>query len=477
MKYNKVTDDILAELEEMVGAKNVLIDEGSLDRYSHDESTPPFKALPEVVVKPQNTRQVSNLLVLANDKGIPVTFRGQGTGLSSGATPVYGGIVLSFEDMDEILEIDEQNLVATVESGTVLLNLKQELEKRGLFYPADPGEKSSTIGGNVNTNAGGMNGVKYGNTRGYVLGVEAVLASGKILKFGGKTIKRSTGYELMHLIIGSEGTLAAVTKVILKLIKLPNLFITLYVPFPTLQDAIETVPEIVKRKIIPTAIEFLEREPLLLAERYTGKTMPHNSAEAYLILRIDGDAEDELYEVGEAVSNICMDNHAIDVFIADTKEAQDRIWDLRSRFYEALVHERIVELVDTVVPPSQVSNFIEAVKEVSKKNGVRILSYGHAGDGNVHLHLMKDDLSDEKWNEKWPASMKEVYETAVAFGGTISGEHGIGFAKKQFFPIGTGEEELQLMKGIKKMFDPNNILNPGKIFDMESRVSGPERSE
>jgi len=199
--------------------------------------------------------------------------------------------------------------------------------------------------------------------------------------------------------------------------------------------------------------------------------MPHNSAEAYLIMRIDGDTEDELYEVGEAVSNICMENHAIDVLIADTKEAQDRIWDLRGRFYEALVHEHVGELVDTVVPPSRVSEYIDAVKEVSEKNGVRILSYGHAGDGNVHLHLMKDDLSDDEWNEKWSASMKEVYETAVAFGGTISGEHGIGFVKKQFLPISTGEEELQLMKGIKRMFDPNNILNPGKIFDIESRIT------
>lgn len=467
MEYSKVTRTILTELEEIVGAEKVLVDRESLDKYSHDEASSRFKAFPEVVVKPQNTEQVSKILSLANKERIAVTFRGQGTGLSCGAVPLYGGILMSFEDMNRILEIDESNLVAVAESGVVLLNLRQELEKRGLFYPADPGEKSSAIGGNVSTNAGGMNGVKYGNTRSYVLGLEVVLPSGKVLSLGGKTIKRSTGYELMHLIIGSEGTLAAVTKVILRLIKLPKLFITLYVPFPNLHDAIKTVPEILGKKITPTAIEFLEREPLLIAEKHLGKAMPHHDAEAYLILRIDGDKEDELYDVGEDVSKICMENNALDVLIADTKETQDIIWGLRACFYEALVENRVVELVDTVVPPSRVADYMEEVKEISKKSSMRIIGYGHAGDGNVHLHLMKDDLSDEEWSERRSKTMKEVYKTAVAFGGTISGEHGIGLDKKDYFTIGIGEEELKLMKGIKRLFDPNNILNPGKIFDMK----------
>ncbi len=466
-KYIKVTEETVTELEKIVGTRNVLTDMDAMAKYSHDESASKFESFPEVVVKPQNTEQVSKTLSLANEKRIPITFRGQGTGLSCGAVPLFGGILMSFEDMNKILEIDEGNLMAVVESGVVLLNLREELEKKGLFYPADPGEKSSAIGGNVGTNAGGMNGVKYGNTRGYVLGLEVVLPSGKILKLGGKTIKRSTGYEIIHLIIGSEGTLAAVTKVILKVIKLPKLFITLYVPFSNLHDAINTVPEIIRKKITPTAIEFLEREPLLLAEEHLGKTMPHHEAEAYLILRINGEKEDALLEVGEAVAEICMENNAIDVFIADTKEAQDKIWDLRGRFYEALVQNKTVEIVDTVVPPSTVADYMNEVKRISEKCGVRIMGFGHAGDGNVHLHLMKDKLSDEEWKKRWPRTMKQVYETAVTFGGTISGEHGIGSAKKNFFSIGVGKEEMMLMKGIKRLFDPNNILNPGKIFDIE----------
>ncbi|MFH0897000.1 MAG: FAD-linked oxidase C-terminal domain-containing protein [Candidatus Bathyarchaeota archaeon] len=470
MEYGRVTREILTELEGIVGPEKLFVDRESLDKYSHDEAPFPFKAFPEVVVKPKNTEQVSKILALASKDRVPVTFRGQGTGLSCGAVPLYGGILMSFENMNSILEIDERNLVAVVEPGVVLLDMRHELEKRGLFYPADPGEKSSAIGGNVNTNAGGMNGVKYGNTRSYVLGLEVVLASGKVLSLGGKTIKRSTGYELMHLVVGSEGTLAAVTKVILRLIKLPKLFITLYVPFSNLQDAIKTVPEIIGKKITPTAIEFLEREPILIAEKYLGKTMPHHDAEAYLIIRIDGDKEDELYEVGEDVSKICMSNNALDVLVADTKEAQDRIWDLRGCFYEALVKNREVDIVDTVVPLSKVADYIEQVKKISEQNLVRIIGYGHAGDGNVHLHLMKDDLSDEKWSEVRSKTMKEVYKTAVAFGGTISGEHGIGLVKKDYFTIGIGEEELKLMKGIKTLFDPKGILNPGKIFDMEKHL-------
>jgi glycolate oxidase len=467
MEYQKVTEDVLMDLENIMGTKNVLKDLDSLERYSHDEAASNFKAFPEVVVKPQNTKHVSKILQFANEKRIPVTFRGQGTGLSCGAVPLKGGIVMSFEDMDKILEIDEENLIAVVESGVVLLNLREKLERKGLFYPADPGERSSAIGGNVGTNAGGMNGVKYGNTRGYILGLEAVLPSGKIVNLGSKTIKRATGYELMHLIIGSEGTLAAVTKVILKLIKLPKLFITLYVPFPNLHDAIKTVPEIIRRKITPTAVEFLEQEPLLLAEEHLGKTMPHHSAEAYLILRLTGEKEEELLEVGESVAEICLENNAVDVFIADTKEAQEKIWDLRGHFYEALVHNTTVELVDTVVPPSTVGDYMNAVRHVGEKCGVRIMGFGHAGDGNVHLHLMKDKLSDEEWKNRRPQTMKQIYETAVMFGGTISGEHGIGLEKKNFFGIGIGNEEIRLMKGIKRLFDPNNILNPGKIFDME----------
>jgi glycolate oxidase len=466
MMYQKVTAQTIADLMTIVDAKNVLVDKDSLTRYARDEAPSPRNVLPDVVVKPQTTEHVAKLLQVANTHRIPVTFRGQGTGLSCGAVPTQGGIVMSFEDMNRILEIDEDNLVAVVESGVVLLQLRQELERRGLFYPADPGETSSAIGGNVNTNAGGMNGVKYGNTRGYVLGLEVVLASGEVLTLGGKTVKRSTGYELMHLIIGSEGTLAAVTKIILRLIKLPPHCITLYIPFQSLHDASKAVPDIIRKKVTPTAIEYIERDSLLIVEHHLEKTMPHHDAEAYLLIRIDGDSEDELYATGEAVSSICMDNHALDVLIASTKEAQERIWDIRGRFYEVLVKNHVVQMIDTVVPPSTIAAYIDDVKAIAQKWGIRIFSVGHAGDGNVHLMLLKDDLSDDVWTDKWPQVMKHLYATAVAYGGTISGEHGIGVDKKAYLPLGINASALDLMKAIKRLFDPHAILNPGKIFDL-----------
>lgn len=466
MEFSKVTEDVLLSLKEIVGEENVLIDRESLEKYSSDEAPIGLDTLPEVVVKPESTEQVSKILALANERRIPVTPRGQGTGLCNGAVPVYGGILLSLERMNRIIEIDEDNLMAVVEAGVVLSDLRAEVESRGLFYPADPGERTSMIGGNVNTNAGGMNGVKYGKTRDYILGLEAVLPSGKILNLGGKVVKRSTGYDLMQLIIGSEGTLAVVTKVIIKLIKLPKFFMTLYIPFNNLHDATKSVSDILKERMTPTAMEFVEKDVILEAEERVGKTMPHHDSEAYLIIRIEGDKEDELYENAEGISEICMRNNAVDVLVADTKERQDRIWDIRSIFYEAIVKSRIAELVDAAIPPSKIPEYVEKIKEITQKYGVRILSYGHAGDGNIHVHPIKNSLSDEEWAEKLPKVMEELYREARTLGGVISGEHGIGWTKKKFLSMCLDEEEIRLMKEIKKIFDPNNILNPDKIFDI-----------
>jgi glycolate oxidase len=419
-----------------------------------------------VVVTPQNTQQVSEVLSFANEHHIPVTFRGQGTGVSSGAVPLYGGIVLSFECMNRILEIDEENLVAVVESGVVLQTLREELARLNLFYPADPGERTSAIGGNVATNAGGMNGVKYGNTRLYILGLEAVLPSGAVLQLGGKTLKRSTGYELLHLLVGSEGTLAAITKVLLRVMKEPQRVITLYVPFPNLTAAIATVPHIIREKITPTAIEFMEQELLILVERLVDQRMPHDGAAAYLIIRLDGDEETSLYELGEAVAEVCLAHGAEDVLIAESREAQSQIWDLRSRFYEVLKSTYVLDTVDAVVPISQIAEYIHLGKQISQKYGLTIHGLGHAGDGNVHLMLLKDTLSDTEWSEKLSHTKQELHEAAVSLGGTISGEHGIGYDKKKYLPLIASKDELALMRDIKNVFDPHNILNPGKIFDL-----------
>ncbi len=466
MNYSKVSKDVLLGLRGIVGDENVFTDEEELEKYSFDETPLGLKTLPEVVVKPENTEHVSKVLGLANEKRIPVTPRGQGTGLCDGAVPVYGGILLTLEKMNRILEIDEENLMAVVEAGVILSDLRSEVEKRGLFYPADPGERTSAIGGNVGTNAGGMNGVKYGKTRDYVLGLEAILPNGKVLSLGGKIVKRSMGYDLMQLIIGSEGTLAVVTKATIKLIKLPRLFMTLYIPFNNLFDAARSVSEILKERMTPTAMEFVERDVIIEAENHARKMMPHHDAEAYLIIRIDGDKEEDLYEDAEGISEICLKNNAVDVLVADTKERQNRIWDLRSIFYEVIVKSRVADIVDAAIPPSKMPEYVKKIKEIAEEYSIKILSYGHAGDGNIHVHPIKDGLSDEDWAEKLPEVMVRLYKEAAALGGIISGEHGIGWAKKKYLPICLEEEQIRLMKEIKRIFDPNNILNPGKIFDV-----------
>jgi glycolate oxidase len=465
LDYAKVDEDFLKELVPILGAGNVDTDPQTLEKYSRDETPLVPGSPPEVVVRPGSTEEVSRVMALANERKIPVTFRGQGTGLSCGAVPLHGGVLMAFERMNRILEIDEENLMAVLEAGAVLLDFRQEVEKRGLFYPADPGERTSAIGGNVATNAGGMNGVKYGKTRDYILGLEVVLPSGKVMELGGKMVKRSMGYDLMHLIIGSEGTLAAITKVTVKLIKLPGIFMTLYVPFEDLQAAVSSVCEILRKRITPTAMEFVERDAILLAEEHLEKTMPHHDAAAYLILRIEGDKEDDLYEEAEAISEICTGKGAVDVLVADTAESQSRIWDIRSHFYEAVVKARVAELVDAAVPPGKIAEFMGAVKEISREHGMRIIGYGHAGDGNIHLHPLRDGLQQEEWDRKLPEVMKEIYGKAVEFGGTVSGEHGIGSAKKPYVSIALDEEEMAVMKRIKAIFDPNSILNPGKILD------------
>lgn len=470
MGFGKIDEDVLVNLRKIVGEKNLFTSGEELEKYSYDETPQGIKALPEIVVKTNNITEVSKVLSLANEKKIPVTPRGQGTGLCSGAVPVYGGILLSLENMNRIIEIDEDNLMAVVESGVVLSDLREEVENRGLFYPADPGERTSSIGGNVNTNAGGMNGVKYGKTRKYILGMEAVLPSGKILELGGKVVKRSTGYELMHLIIGSEGTLAVVTKVIIKLLKLPDKFMTLYIPFNNLYDAVKSVSEILKERMTPTAMEFVERDVILEAEKREGKIMPHRDSEAYLIIRIEGEKDEDLDEKAIDISEVCMKNNAVDVLVADTKEKQDNIWDVRSIFYEAIVKNKTAELIDTAVPPSSIPEYMKRIKEISQKHGVRILSYGHAGDGNIHIQPIKEKLTDVEWDKRLPAVMESIYREAYLLGGVVSGEHGIGWTKKKYLPICLDEEQIRLMREIKSIFDPNNILNPGKIFDNITRA-------
>jgi glycolate oxidase len=465
MKYGKVNKELLQQLEIIVGSDDILLIDEAIVDYTHDESSvkPHY---PEVVVKAETTEEISKILSLANRERIPVTPRGGGTGLCGGAVPVYGGIVLSLEKMNRILELDEENMMVTVEPGVLIKDLHAYVEKHGLLYPPDPGQKSGTIGGNISTNAGGMRGVKYGVTRDFVQGLEVALPTGEVIHLGGKTVKSSTGYSLIDLIIGSEGTLGVVTKAILRLVPLPKINVTLYAPYQSFQDASKTVSEIIKNKIVPPAVEFIDQSSILVAERHLKRPMPRNDAPAYLMIRIDGNDEKAVDTDYNAVADICIKNNALDILVADTKASQEKVWEGRSCIIDAAKAEGFIEVLDCVVPRNRIPELLKGLNDIAKKHGVECQNFGHAGDGNVHTNVLKKDMRDGEWNKKFPKLVEEVYKLSVSLGGTISGEHGIGLIRKGFLPMALEKTQIELMKGIKRLFDPNNILNPGKIFDL-----------
>ncbi|MFC2065930.1 FAD-binding oxidoreductase [Chloroflexota bacterium] len=463
-RYGKVTSDIVALLTEIVGDKNVLTGD-ERENYSRDEAPKSKSILPDVVTKPENTDAVARILRLANDRNIPVTPRGGGTGLSGGAVPIYGGIVISLERMNRILEIDKDNFAATVEPGVPLSDFYPAVDKHGLYYPLYPGETSATIGGTIATNAGGMRAVKYGVTRNFVLGLEAVLPAGEIIQTGGKFVKCSTGYDLTQLLTGSEGTLALITKIILKLTTPPGRREILFIPFHSLHDAIKSVPDILKEKSIPVGIEFMERDIINMVEQYTGKEIPLHDYEAFLMIIAEADNEDEINRAACDIGEVCRNHGAVDVFIPGSERAKRNLLEAREKFYSVIGHFGMLDLADVVVPRSRIAEFAERVKGIGSKHGIPVVIYGHAGDGNVHLHPMGQGVGEGE--EKVKKLLTEIYEVGVSLGGTISGEHGLGFAKKGYLPIAADENKIDLMKRIKRAFDPNNIMNPGKIFDLD----------
>ncbi len=332
------------------------------------------------------------------------------------------------------------------------------------FYPPDPGEKSATIGGNISTNAGGMRAVKYGVTRDYIRGLEIVLPNGKVLQIGGKVVKNSSGYSIKDLVCGAEGTLAIVTKAILKLLPLPKKAISLLIPFPNLEMAINTVPKIIKSKAIPTAIEFMQREVILAAEKFLGKKFPDNSSDAYLLLTFDGNTKEDIEKDYEKVANICLEEGALDVYISDTDERKEAVWSARGAFLEAVKASTTeMDECDVVVPRNKVASFVKYTDELQEQFDVRIRSFGHAGDGNLHVYVLRDNLTKEQWDRKLKDVFECMYKKSVELNGLVSGEHGIGFAKKPYLFEQYGEEYMELMKNIKLAFDPRNILNPGKV--------------
>ena len=465
-EYKKLTEQDLAAIEKIVPRERILWANEINEEYSHDEltATPSY---PDLVVRATSAEEISGVLKYANQEKIAVTPRGAGTGLVGASVAVEHGIMIDTTLMNHFLELDEENLTLTLEPGVLLMEIYQYVEPKGLFYPPDPGEKTATIGGNISTNAGGMRAVKYGVTRDFVRGLEVVLADGTILELGGKSVKNSSGYDLKDMIIGSEGTLAFITKAILKLLPLPQKNVSLLVPFPSLAQAIGTVPLIVKSKAIPTAIEFMEREVIMDSEKFLGSSFPDNSADAYLLLKFDGNSTKEIEEAYDGVAQICLEQGALDVLIADTDERADAIWKTRGSFLQAISGSTTqMDEVDACVPRSKVNEFVEFVHSLQDEMHVRIKCFGHAGDGNLHVYILRDDLDEQAWGKVLLATMDKMYAKARDLDGKVSGEHGIGLAKKPYLKEVLDPAAIKVMQGIKKAFDPNNILNPRKVcFD------------
>ncbi|MDU2196891.1 MAG: FAD-linked oxidase C-terminal domain-containing protein [Peptostreptococcaceae bacterium] len=443
---------------------DVIVGEEISEDFSHDELGGVEK-YPEVLITARSTEQVSKIMKYAYENNIPVTPRGQGTGLVGASVAVHGGIMINLSKMDRILELDEENLTLTVEPGVLLMTIGQYVQERDLFYPPDPGEKSATIAGNINTNAGGMRAVKYGVTRDYVRGLEVVLPNGNIINVGGKVVKNSSGYSIKDLIVGSEGTLGIVTKATLKLLPLPKKAISLLIPFPDLEMAINTVPKIIKSKSIPTAVEFMERDVILAAEDFLGKKFPDNTSDAYLLLTFDGNTREDIEKEYEKVAQLCLECGAYDVFISDTQERNDSIWSARGAFLEAIKASTTeMDECDVVVPRDKVAEFIKYIHDLQSELNVRIKSFGHAGDGNLHVYVLRDDMDEEQWSIKLKESFDHMYGRARELRGQVSGEHGIGYAKKGYLHESQSEVYMDIIKSIKTAFDPKNLLNPGKIY-------------
>ncbi len=451
---------IIKELVSVVGKENVQTSPEERQCYSYDARTE--GTAPEVVVFPSSADEVSRILKMANAYGFPVVPRGSGTGLTGGSVPVAGGVVLSFSRMNRILEIDPKNLIAVVEPGVVTFILQEEAAKYGLFYPPDPASyKYSSIGGNIAECAGGPNSLKYGVTRDYVLGLEAVLPTGEIINPGVRTMKGVVGYDLARLFVGSEGTLAVVTKITLKLIPLPEAKATILALFSEVDEAAEAVSATIAAKVVPSTIEFMDRASIRCCEQANPMGLPPDIG-GLLLIEVDG-GEESIISLAEKVTKIMVAHHAVDCRMTrDPKEA-DKLWLARRTLSQALYNINPVKIAeDVVVPRSNIPALIHALEEMGKRFGIPILSFGHAGDGNFHVNIMIKDTQEER--EKAEEAVKEIFSEALRLGGTLSGEHGIGLSKAPYLGMELAPDLMNTMKKIKQLLDPNNILNPGKIF-------------
>lgn len=461
---------VLEQLEAfktIVGPQYVYVDDEVLGQYASDQ-TEDLHFLPDVVIKPRTAEEISAILKICNQYQIPVTPRGGGTGLSGGALPHMGGVLLSMERMNSILEIDERNLQIVTEPGVITEVLQDAVKEKGLFYPPDPSSRGTClIGGNIAENSGGPKAVKYGVVKDYVLNLEVVLPTGEIIWTGANVLKNATGYNLTQLVVGSEGTLGIVTKIVLKLLPHPKYDLLMLVPFTSPENACAAVSAIFRAGYTPSALEFMERDALEWVMRFVDNSVVAigDDVKAHLLIEVDGNDMDVLMKEMEGISEVVMGFDCGEILFADDAQQKAELWKLRRRVGEAVKSHSVYKEEDTVVPRAELPVLLHGVKEIGQKYGFHSVCYGHAGDGNLHVNIIKGDLSDEQWNGSLKDGIREIFQLVKSLGGTISGEHGIGLVQKEYMDIIFDPVSMNLMRQIKKVFDPNNILNRGKIFD------------
>jgi glycolate oxidase len=462
---------VIESFQSAIGTEFVLVDEVSKEDYAHDK-TEDYFFMPQVVVKPGTVEEVSALLRICNNHKIPVTPRGAGTGLSGGALPTHRGVVLSMERFNKILNIDELNLQATVEPGVITEVFQNAVKEKGLFYPPDPASKGSCfLGGNLANNSGGPKAVKYGVTRDYVINLQVVLPSGEIIWTAANVLKNSTGYNLTQLMCGSEGTLGVITKIVFKLRGYPQKNVLMMIPFSTNEEACRAIAAIFVAGITPSGMEFFEKEAAAKTFEYCEKVLNSpvttrltEDMNAYLLCELDGNDEEVLMRDAERVMGVVERFHSGEVLFAESTAQKEELWKIRKNISPAVNWYTLTKSDDVVVPRAQLPNLIKGIKEIGKRYGFNTVCFGHLGDGNLHVNILKENISEHDWETKIPEGIGEIFKLTVSLGGTLSGEHGIGIAKRPYMSIAMSEVNLNLMRGIKRVFDPNGILNPGKIF-------------
>lgn len=465
MIYNKITPQLIDVFIAIVGADAVLNTKTAIENYSHDE-TEDLVYYPEVVVKPANTHQVAELLKLCNEHLIPVTPRGAGTGLAGGALAINGGLMISMERFNQIIAIDEQNLQATVEPGVITEVFIDAVAEKGLLYPVDPASKGSCfIGGNVANCSGGPRVVKYGTIREYILNMEVVLPTGEVIWTGANTLKYASGYNLTQLLIGSEGTLGIVTKIVTKLIPKSTLNALMLASFNSNEDACAAVSAIFRAGVVPSALEFMERRGLEWVIEHDGINFDlKDGIAAFLLIEADGNNQEVIFADCEKINEVLEQHNCQDVLFADTSAQKEELWRIRRTMAVSVKSNSVYKEEDTVVPRAALPQLINGIKKIGSTYGFESVCYGHAGDGNLHVNIIKAGMSDADWNNNLKAGITEIFELTVSLGGTLSGEHGIGLVQKGFMPLKYTPVHFSIWKGIKAVFDPNGILNPGKIF-------------